>query len=258
MSLPVRSGTQSVERAFQLIREVTARANQGARLSDIAAHCGLDRGTTRRLLACLVRERAVGQRTADKRYLPGPLLFELGLALPGYSELQSACREHLARVAHQFEGAAFLSLRSGKEVVCLMREDSIVIQGLWSRIGSRKPLVGTAGGIAILIGLPRDETDAIVGEYLAAMSGDKVKRAGTIRKILQQSRVVGYGINDGELVRGLSSFGVAIHDVDGTPRAAISFVGINGPYTETRRAEIVTALRREAALIEQFAAGSVW
>lgn len=247
-----------MERAFQLIREVTARANQGARLTDIAAHCGLDRGTTRRLLSCLVRERAIEQRGADKRYLPGPLLFELGLALPAYSALQTASRENLARVARQFQGAAFLSLRSGKEVVCLMREDAVVIQGLWSRVGSRKPLIGTAGGIAILIEMPRHETDAIVDECLALAGGDYERRADSVRKILQDSRDRGYGINDGELVRGLSSFGVAIHDRNGAPCASISFIGIEGPYTEERRAEIVESLRKEAAMIETYAANSTW
>ena len=75
-----RSGTQSIERAVRVLTEVTARSRFGWRPTDLAARCGLDRGTTHRILACLVRERLVQQRAVDGHYLPGPLLFELALS----------------------------------------------------------------------------------------------------------------------------------------------------------------------------------
>lgn len=239
---------------MRIVREVATHFHRGARLMDIAEQCGLDRGTTRRLLACLVRERMVEQRASDRRYVPGPMLFELGLTLPAHAALQAACRQPLAQVARQFQGSAFMYLRSGKEVVCLAREDARKVQGVWSQEGTRKPLLGTTAALAILISLPRAEADAIAREHLATLTGVNDKRAATLRKVLRQSRALGFGINEGEIVIGLSSFGVALRDERGDAFAAISFVGTGGPYPEGRRMEIVAALRVQAAVIEERAA----
>ena len=77
-----RSGTQSIERAALLLRELATRGTAGWSLRDLALHCELDRATVHRMLKCMVRERLVQQRAADQRYLLGPLAFELGASLP--------------------------------------------------------------------------------------------------------------------------------------------------------------------------------
>ena len=74
--------TQSIERALRILRELAARGEFGWRLSDLAARCEVDKGTVHRVLSCLVRERFVQQRSTDKHYFPGPMLYELGLSLP--------------------------------------------------------------------------------------------------------------------------------------------------------------------------------
>lgn len=121
MKLRQRSGTQSIERAVQLLKELAARGEFGRRLFDLATHCELDRGTTHRILACLVRERLVQQHPTSRRYVPGPLLFELGLSLPAYATFQAACSVPLHRVAKRLGGASLLYLRSGSEFVCAAR-----------------------------------------------------------------------------------------------------------------------------------------
>ena len=60
-----------------LLREVASRGSSGWRLTDLAAHCGLDKATAYRMLRCLEEERLVKRRASDRHYLPGPLLFEL-------------------------------------------------------------------------------------------------------------------------------------------------------------------------------------
>src|SRR5262245_42629554 len=114
-----RHGTQSIERALRVLIELTARSRFGWRPSDLAARCGLDRGTTHRILACLVRERLVQQRTRDRHYMPGPLLFELALALPGHAAFKAGCQPLLARIAARTRGYALLCVRSGEDVLCV-------------------------------------------------------------------------------------------------------------------------------------------
>jgi DNA-binding IclR family transcriptional regulator len=93
MEMP--SGTQSLTRSIKLMRVLATRGEIGWRLSDLAAACGLDKGTAHRILASLVKERLVQPRPDDRRYLPEPLLYELGLSLPGHHEFQAAANVHL-------------------------------------------------------------------------------------------------------------------------------------------------------------------
>src|SRR5689334_14778147 len=95
-----RSGTQAIERAMVILREIANRGHLGWQLSELAPRCGLSKTTTHRLLTCLVRERMVRQAPGGHLYLPGPMLFELGLAaLPERGELQYVARNRLTALA---------------------------------------------------------------------------------------------------------------------------------------------------------------
>ncbi len=94
---PQAAGTQSLERAQRMLRELAARGEIGWRLSDLAACCELDKGSTHRVLACLVRDRFVQQRGSDRRHGPGPMLSELGLSLPLYTRFRHAA-EHTCSI----------------------------------------------------------------------------------------------------------------------------------------------------------------
>src|SRR5262245_13123283 len=141
MAKTTRAGTQTIERSVLILKELAARGTIGWRLSDLAKSCELDRGTTHRMLACLVRERLARQRASDRRYVPGPLLFELGLALPALSAFQSACAGPLARAAKRLGGVSLLCLRSGAEFVCAGRAGDLQLKALTIDVGTRRPLI---------------------------------------------------------------------------------------------------------------------
>ena len=149
-----RSGTQSIERAVALLREISTHGQFGWQMSDLAARCHLGKSTAHRILACLVRERLVRQRPNDRHYLPGPMLFELGLSLPAFGDLQHTARKRLAEVAKRTSCIAFLFLRSGDDFVCAVRVGSRELKALTIFLGSRRPLITSAGGVAILLKLP--------------------------------------------------------------------------------------------------------
>ena len=77
--MPARKGTQSIERAALILREIATRGVAGGGLWDLADRCELDRGTTHRILGALVRKRLIEQRASDRRYFLGPLVFELSV-----------------------------------------------------------------------------------------------------------------------------------------------------------------------------------
>lgn len=72
------TGTQSLQRAVNLLREVASHGNRGARLTDLVADSGLSKATVRRLLAALIRESLLEQDESTRRYYLGADTFVLG------------------------------------------------------------------------------------------------------------------------------------------------------------------------------------
>ncbi len=254
MESPPRTGTQTIERTFRIIREVASHYHYGARLTDVANHCELDLGTTRRVLACLVRERVLDQRASDRRYLPGPLLFELGLTVPAYRALQDACRGPMERAARRCGGASFVYLRSASEVVCLARVDHVPVKGAWAQPGTRRWMASLAAGLAILVELPRKEGEAMAAAYFKLLAHNEDPRAEERKRVVRRSLSLGFGVNDGKVAHGLASVAVAIRDPSGAPFASLSIVSDDEPYGAARLQEVAQALRKDAAIIEQVAA----
>ena len=248
-----RTGTQSIERALLVLTEITARSRFGWRPTDLAARCGLDRGTTHRILACLVRTGLVRQRAGDRHYVPGPLLFEMGIALPSYPEFQAQAHPVLARVARGFGGYALLCVRSGMDVVCVATAGAPAYLGTAFDVGARRPLTANAAGVAILVALPRDRARAIVAATLRVSEVPDEAQRAALRRLWQRSVAAGYGTNQGITARGVNAVGVPVADASGTAFGSLALAGSAAKLPAARTAEVVAALRMEAQAIERIA-----
>lgn len=242
-------GTQSIERAVVLLKELAARGSFGWRLSDLAAHCDLDKGTAHRILGRLQRERLVQRRESDRHYLPGPLLFELGLAHEALAEFQAACQAPLERVARRTRGVAFLYLRSGTDFVCAARVGETSLKGLSIMVGTRRPLVSSSGGVAILIALPEDECRKVIAENMKRVARFGELRIKSIEKMIRRSREHGFGINMGDVVPGINSFSLAIRDAKGAPFASLTVSGASDDFPAAGIAKVMSVLEEERAQI---------
>jgi DNA-binding IclR family transcriptional regulator len=242
-------GTQSIERAVALLKELSARGTFGWRLSDLAAHCNLDKGTAHRILNCLQRERLVQQRERDRHYLPGPLLFELSLTLPPLAEFQAACQAPLSRVARRTGGVAFLYLRSGADFVCAARIGATSIKGLSIQVGTRRPLVSSAGGVAILVALPDEESRSIISENMKRIARFGDLRTKSIEKMIRRSQSHGFGVNLGDVVPGINSFGVAVKDSKGAPFASVTVSGASADFPASGIQKVLAVLEEEGSQI---------
>ncbi|VTU15054.1 Kip operon repressor protein [Variovorax sp. SRS16] len=248
---PEHNGTQSIERALRILRELAARGEFGWRLSDLATRCEVDKGTVHRILSCLVRERFVQQRSADKHYFPGPMLYELGLSLPGYATFRQACERRLAKYAVQTEAIAWLILRSGNEYVCAVRKGTLELRGLMVHVGTRRPLFTSVGGVAILQTLPMLEAENILADNTQqeiAKRGDG--RLVALRKMRERSQRHGFGVNLGDVVPGVHAFAVPVCGGDGRAIAAVVLTGLPEQFGEARLPEIRQALSEVAAAVQ--------
>jgi DNA-binding IclR family transcriptional regulator len=232
------TGTQSIERAVGLLREISARGHFGWQLSDLADRCSLSKGTTHRMLMCLVRERLVKQRPSDRHYLPGPMLFELGLSLPELGALQNKAKSWLAALAKRRPSAAFLFFRSGDDFVCAEREGSTDLKALTIMPGTRRPLATSAGGAAMLLDLPVPEARATARRNLASLAGYDRERLRAIRSMLERTNAERFAINAGDLLPGVNEYGLALRDAEGEPFASIVLAGLERALPVSQLPEI--------------------
>lgn len=249
------AGTQSLARAIKLMRVLAMRGEIGWRLSDLAAACSLDKGTAHRMLSALARERLVQQRPGDRRYLPGPLLYELALSLPGHHEFQAAAAAQLNSWARRMNGNALLLLRSGFEYVCSVRVGSAQLPGLMIDQGTRRPLFTSVGGVAVMQALPEDEAREVLANNVAQEVAKRgPARLAALQAMRERSARHGFGVNLGDVVGGLHAFAVPLHGPDGQAFAALCLMGTAERFPEARLDEVHGELDRMARGLEADAA----
>lgn len=242
-------GTQSLERAIRVLKALASRSATGWRLTDLAARCELDKATAHRILRCLEDNR-LARRRADRHYAVGPLLFELGLSVPALAQFQARSRPALSRLSRRPGGAALLYLRSGEDFVCAARVGDATVRGLSVEVGTRRPLAVSAPGIAMLLALPAKEGERILAANLAAARSYGEVRVRSVQAAIRRSRQAGAGLNLGDIVAGLWSFGVPLVDSAGAPFAAIGLTGHAESYAPQKVSEILELLRGEAQRVQ--------
>jgi DNA-binding IclR family transcriptional regulator len=251
------SGTQSIERALSLLREIAAHNRTGSRLLDLANRTGLQRPTVHRMLKCLAAEDMVQQDPDTHRYFLGPMVFELGLTAGPRFNLREICHPALTRIAEATGDTVFLTQRSGLDAVCLDRlEGTFPIKTFTLEIGMRRPLGVGIGSLAILAALPDEDIRNII-----ASNTPRLPEYGlTPNSLLAQAKKaqkLGYAVREAPSLAGVRSIGQALHNRSGIPFAALSLSAISSRMTEKRVGELAVLLKNETRLIEkQIAAGA--
>lgn len=246
-----RTGTQSIQRAALLVRLIAARSGPGSRLAEVVQHSQLERSTVRRMLRCLIDEGFVRQDADTRRYVLGPLVFELGLAAAPQFNLVDICRPALARLAEATGDTVFLAVRSGYDTVCIdRREGSFPIRALTLDVGTRRPLGAGAGGLALLMPLSDAEINAIVNANAVRLRGYNNLTVPALNGMLKRARELGYALNDNHITAGAASIGLPIISRYGQPFAAISVGAISSRMDAGRQKKVVAMLRKEVKIVE--------
>lgn len=245
-----RTGTQSLGRGIKLMRMIASRPEFGWRLSDLAAACAQDKATVHRMLMCMVQERLVEQRASDRHYLPGPLMYELGLALPDRVQFQRRAEAAVQSFARRMAGIALVLLRSGNEYVCSVRAGTLSLSGLMVHPGARRPLFTSVGGVAILQALPKEEMRQVLLDNVA----QEIARRGTgrleaLQKMRERSDRHGFGVNLGDVVHGLHAFAVPVRGSNGNVFAALCLMGTAELYGQERLDNVRDELQAAAAAL---------
>jgi DNA-binding IclR family transcriptional regulator len=227
------------------------RGRFGWRLTDLAEFAGMPKTTAHRLLKRLVAERLATQTSSDRHFFLGPLPYELGLSGPALDAVVKFSLPALDRLARNASVVAYLFMRSGDDFVCAARAGILPIKALSIEIGTRRPLISSAGGNAILAALPAVEARKVIARNLEDVQHYGPQRVRALQSVARESRKLGYGIHRGQIVPGVQALGVAVTRIEGDPAASVSLVGPAEAFAGENSTTLLALLEKEAAAIEQ-------
>jgi DNA-binding IclR family transcriptional regulator len=240
------TGTQTIERAFTVLRVIASQGNNGGRLTDIVAATGLSKPTVRRILAAMIEERVIEQDPNTRLYFLGQEMYVFGTVASDRYGIHQLAIPSLVRLAEVSEDTVFLSVPSGNDAVCLHRElGAFPIRNLALTVGQRYPLGVSAGGLALLAAMPDNEVERIIAantklcsEKYPAFTRD------LLLEVVERTRNNGYATVQALIVPGSWGIGVVVPDDQGRPLAAISIAAITS-RVEPRQQELVKMMYEE-------------
>ncbi|MBA3771532.1 MAG: IclR family transcriptional regulator [Ramlibacter sp.] len=240
-----RLRTQSLERAFGLLRAVAAR--DGARLTELAAELGLATPTARRILLGLMREGFIEQEPNDRLYFIGPEAYVVGVLASKRHGLRNMAQESLVRLVDASQDSVFLSVPIGTQSLCLERlEGTFPIRSHVLQTGARHPLGVGAGSLAILAAMGDEAVQRAI-QANAALLAERfpVFTEDRIWKLVHETRARGFAVNPGLVLTHSWGVGAAVLDDRGAPVAALSIAAIRERLQNDRLAELGLLLRAE-------------
>lgn len=245
------NGSQSIHRAFSLLRIVASSRAAGMRLGELAAATGLHVATAHRLLGALGRERFVIFDPYSRLYHIGSEFLTLG---EGARELRirNHYRPVLERIADSTEDCVYLSTLSGNDSVCIDRvEGRYPIRTITLDVGARRPLGVGGGSLALLAALPEQRAEAALVANESRFGHYSGMTIDEVRALVAVTRRQGFSFNDGRVIDGVSAVGLAVVGRDGNPIAAISVAAINARMKPARRRTIIALIRTELQGVEE-------
>lgn len=242
---------QSLDRFMQILRALSMSHNTSLRLTDVAAGVGLTKATALRLLEALCEQGLVQYDPKTKVYSLGRELVFLGLSASRSFAYDRLIRPVLEDVARETGDGIFCGIRTGNHIVCTDRVfGDYPVKADVFPVGGRRPLGVGSSGMAILLGLPREEAEevcALNAEEILKYPGLSAER---VLREAEAGRAQGYCFTVAHMVAGICALGVPMRNPEGTAVGAISLVGMASRFEGGRKEVLVPLLLAAAAKAE--------
>lgn len=220
-------GTQAIRRAAAILRRIGQADSRGVSLAALVEALRLPRSTTHRILKCLVEEGLVSHETDRRRYVVGPLTYELGLAVTTDALEVAQWRNAVDRVAQRTGVTAYLMRRSGMEATCILKTDgSAAIRVIPVDVGQRRFLGVGAGSTALLAALDPQTSDRIIRAIGPSLRDYPGLNETVIQRIVDEARATGFAVSRSNVVKDVIGIGMAAPRQEGAPHLALSIAAL--------------------------------
>jgi DNA-binding IclR family transcriptional regulator len=206
-------------------------------LQDIAAASGLDVSTTSRLVNSLVLIGLLRFDSVQRLYAPGLLLLELSRSVVNRFDFRELVHRELLAVATSSGWACYLGVMSEDSkghVVYLDVIDAHPHPHAHTQVGQRLPAHTTTSGKVLLAFGHIDPLEIELPQRTARSHTNRDQ----LRAELEEVRVRGYSITEGEEEAGVYCVGAPIFDSTGTAIAAVGFSTEERSWEQEREAMI--------------------
>ena len=235
------AGVQSLERAFGLL-ELVAAHGRAMSLSELVGASGLAPATLHRLARTLV-DLGYLRQEPSRRYALGPRLFLL--AESSSTMLNSVALPHLAHLVDEIGETANLAMLDGDRVAYVAQVPGSHSMRMFTEVGRRVLPHCTAVGKALLASSSEEEVRALLARTgLPRHTPHTVTDPEVLLAQLEQVRLRGYAMDEGEQEVGVRCVGVAVPG--STLRLAMSVSGPAPRMSEELLAHAVPVLQHAA------------
>ena len=212
---------QSLDRAVALL-DVLSRG-EGTSLSELARQADLPPSTVHRLLTTLQRRALATHEPTTGMWTVGVGLFRMGSAYLRIRKLPEIARPIIRHLLEEVGETVNVSMRDGREIVCVAQAESHAPVRAFFRLGRGLPLHASAAGKAILAAASADLRDEL-------LSGIAFERFTVNTHLSRESllgdvaavRERGWAFDDEEHTMGMRCVSAAILNEFSDPTGALS------------------------------------
>ncbi|WP_195760710.1 IclR family transcriptional regulator [Agromyces kandeliae] len=219
------TGTQSVDRALQVLLQVAESPPPGLTLAACSSILGYSKPTTMRILRTLEARQFLRFDDELGVYTLGLATVQLGAEYLNRLDLRRAALPSMRALVEETQETAHLGVLSGTDVVYIELVDSPHPVRVFSRVGTAVPAYATAIGKAILAWTPESTRSAHVPQPLVARTPYTIDSEAALEADLAETRERGYAIDDQENREGIRGFAAPVFDFQGRAIAAVSIAG---------------------------------
>ena len=209
----------TLQKAFQIVECIGERQPVGA--PEIQRATGLTKGNVHRLLATLQHLDYV-HRGADG-YVLTFKMFALGNTVPTTRDIVQLARPYLDRIAGEFAVTAYLSVRTGLQMVNLDRARPNADISVSDDFAISYDLHCTASGRLLLASMDREEREAAYAEMgFAVMTEHTLTDPVALDPEVERARADGFAVERREHGPNINSVAAPIRDHTGRFTASLS------------------------------------
>ncbi|KND59069.1 Transcriptional regulator, IclR family [Candidatus Burkholderia verschuerenii] len=253
-------GTQAIARALCVLRAVARTRTARVNLAQLVRDTELNKPTVHRLLLALMADGMVEQDPKSLRYFVGRECYVLGGIASERFGLGREAVDAVSRLARSSGDSAFFSIRSDVFAVCVLREDGdSPLKTHVLQPGTRHPLGVGAGSLAMIAALDDAEAERALKENAALIELAYPEfTPAFLRAEIATTRMNGFAVNEGHVVRGSWGVAAAVHAPSGEVVGALTIAAVESRLPKERQAvlgkQIVDEARRLEAHLRRAAA----
>lgn len=213
---------KTIDRMLQVL-SAFSRAKPEFTVAELVEKLGFPRAVVTRIVATLEKSQFLERAAGSFKYRIGIAACELGATYLAGNTLADASRDILRELAQRIGFTVYMGAPQAGDVVILgSHEGRAQVRFTWA-VGDRLPIATTALGKAMLLHMPTDEIDRLLGtDTLPGLTTNSITRRSVLDEQLAEYRDRGWVPAFEESLPGVYAVGAALLDADGQPVAGIS------------------------------------